>query len=192
MELTGEAEQVGHKIIAVIKDMRAKDRCALTSDSVKYVLSNTCNNLGNLALADGTKEGAKKAVGYYEKFRDMCKLSANPNENGLPIAESSLAHAKSICDQGSLKEKLKKYKKCYYQIVKEKGEETLDSIALGLTFAIILQKTHHGIEKERSVTKLAAIQITRPLKRRKSCSKLSKSGTFWSKLGFQVRTILFL
>lgn len=155
--LADEAKQVAHKILAMIEDMRTKDRYALTSDSVQYVLGNTYNNLGNLALADGTKEGAKKAVGYYEKFRDVCKLSANPNENGLPVAESSLAHAKSICDQGSVKEELKKYKKCYYQNVKERGEEALDSIALGLTFAIVLQKAHHGIEKERLVTKLAAI-----------------------------------
>ena len=148
-----EANQIASKLLSMIDQMKEKDHSLpnyfLKFESIAY------NNFGRLAFEEGTTEGAKAAVGYFEKCRDIC--DAIGVSQCIIIAEANIAQANSMFEGRSKEndeEKLKKYQKMYEQHVKQYGEDSHLSIATGLNLARALSNTH-WVAAERLLTKMA-------------------------------------
>ena len=115
------------------------------------------NGLGCIALDEGTEEGVKTAVVYFEKYREISK--AIGFGGATAAAESNIAVTKSKYGGGSkvsTEEYLENRRKYYKQFVATFGERDQATIKTGLNLAIVLHNADHGMEAERALSKLAA------------------------------------
>ena len=81
---------------------------------------------GRIALAEGTKESARRAVVHFEKYLKVNE--ANCFAGGVSTAKSNIALAKSKYDSGNNDELLKASQELYELRIAEDGEEHGDTI----------------------------------------------------------------
>ena len=124
---------------------------------VQYIEPRVYNCLGRVALEEGTKEGAQKALAHFEKYRDLCSESGLIDEN--PVAEHNISIAKDKCGQVSMciKKKLEQSQKLYNVLVVKEGEGTINTLICGKNLARDLYMAHRNREAERLLEKLAEI-----------------------------------
>eukprot|EP00581_Thalassiosira_minuscula_P002542 CAMPEP_0183741384 /NCGR_PEP_ID=MMETSP0737-20130205/61999_1 /TAXON_ID=385413 /ORGANISM="Thalassiosira miniscula, Strain CCMP1093" /LENGTH=274 /DNA_ID=CAMNT_0025976701 /DNA_START=87 /DNA_END=908 /DNA_ORIENTATION=+ len=87
-----EAKQIAKRILSMVEPMKAVDSLEMKKNVVRIEV-HVYSCLGFIFLKEGTKEGAKTAMGYYEKCRDLTKsvgfAAASKNaERSLTIAKS--------------------------------------------------------------------------------------------------------
>ena len=85
-----EAEEIASQIISMVDQIKAEDTsppALLQTEAIAY------NSLGHIAFKDGTKEGMKMAVSYFEKCRHLSN-SIDDAESAV-IAEANLSNAKA-------------------------------------------------------------------------------------------------
>ena len=180
-----EAIQIANKILSVVGQMKTADPSLPTS--IQYLEANAYNNLGAIALNEGTKEGAKAAIGYYENCRDIFKVLDNINVTGIVSSmESLIEQSKFMVTiyEGSgamnkeelLEKDLKGDLNCYKQVVADEFKKSLDelqevyekllklvggehiaTINAGVSLANGLKAANRGIEVEMLLTKLAVV-----------------------------------
>ena len=159
-----EAKQIANKILSMIEQMKKEHpflaKRALKMEAVAY------GSLGEIAHMEGTKEGARTAVGYFEKCRDI--NNSIDDSNGVLAAESNIALAKSEYEgsKANDEEQLEKSRALYELNVEQYGQEDACTIRNGIDLAIDLSNAKivgcipdakRMIEGERLLTKLAAI-----------------------------------
>ena len=154
---TEEAEQVANKIFSIIEQMKTSDPSL--PQPIQKVEASTYYCLGYIAFDEGTKEGAKSAMEYFEKSRVIYEEA--DYTRGVTFAESNLARAKSRYEGSSNENKeeeaLQRRQKLYMQHVKTRGQDHFETIKIGMNLAIDLKGVHRVIEAERLLTKLVAI-----------------------------------
>jgi len=109
---------------------------------------------GRIALAEGTKESARRAVVHFEKYLKVNE--ANGFAGGVSTAKSNIALAKSIYEGGNNDELLKASQELYELCIAEDGEEHGDTIHAGIDYAVNLRKANRGDEASELLTKLLA------------------------------------
>lgn len=146
------------KILSIIEEMKTADP-SLPGD-VQMIEGHAYNNLGQIAYREGTKESAKTAIEYFEKYREICEEA--DYAAGVTIAGSNLAKAKAKYEgrnSTSDMEIVEKYRKAYKQRIGSKGQEHTATLDAGAALAVALKNAHHGIEAERLLTKLVSISM---------------------------------
>ena len=152
-EQKDEARGIGNKILRLVDEMREKDSSLPLR--IIQIEAGAYNSLGGMSLMEGTEEGARTAVGYFEKCRAI-KDEMN-DTHGVAVAESNLALARSkYCGKDPLKE-LGISQKSYDQQVKNLGEGAIDTIRAGMNLSTSLKNANRFIQAERLLTKLAAV-----------------------------------
>ena len=154
------AKHVANKLLSIIRRIKREDFSRL--QEMQEMEAEVYNCLGGIAFEEGTKEGAKEAMEYYEKSRDMSRAAGWTE--GLLTAESNLLNTKFEYkenneeeDWGTLEEeKLKLSRKRFEHCVKEHGEEDMVTTEAGVNLAIDLYNSDHTIEAERLLTNLVA------------------------------------
>ena len=152
-----EVKDVSIKILSCIIAYTKAVNAAPTKD-LQAVEAKAYNNLGHIALVEGTKESAKTAMEYFEKYRDICEAAGWTT--GVTSSEYNIACAKAKYEGGSDKiteEILEKFQKAYKQSVEKFGQESSATIKSGIFLVTTLKKAFHRIEAERLLTKLVAI-----------------------------------
>jgi tetratricopeptide (TPR) repeat protein len=110
---------------------------------------------GRLAFAEGTEEGARRAVVHFEKYLKVCK--AIGNDDGIAAAKGNIALAKSKYEGGNnIEEVLKASQELYELRVAEYGEESGYTIRAGNDYAIALRQANRWEEARELLTKLLA------------------------------------
>lgn len=152
-----EAEQITNTILSIIGRMKT-DGSSLTK-YIQRIEADAYSSRGLFAKRDGTKEGAKASVAYFEKCRNLCEEIGETR--GVLTAEENLARAKSQYEGSSEglnnEEELELDRKLYEHDVKNYRQDELCTIRSGIDFALSLYNTDRSIESERLLTKLAAI-----------------------------------
>ena len=151
-----EAKEIANKILSTIERMGIEN--VSLPNYILQIEVIACNQLGRIALAERTKEGAKAAMGYFEKMLDICK--AIDFASGILAAEANLAATKSRLggENKVHEEEQLKYRRAFYDnFVKECGQEAINTIKAGIGLANDLNEASHSIEAERLLTKLSVI-----------------------------------
>lgn len=150
-----EANNISNKMFSIIEQIKITQDPFLVR--VKYIEPRVYNILGRIALEEGTKESAQKALAHFEKYRDLCSESGLIDEN--PVAEHNISIAKEKCGQVSMciKKKLEQSQKLYNVLVVKEGEGTINTLICGKNLAKDLYMAHRNREAERLLEKLAEI-----------------------------------
>jgi len=109
---------------------------------------------GRIAFEEGTEESARRAVVHFEK--DLKVREATGDTDGIVIAKTNIALAKSYYEVGTNEEVLKACQEVYELRVVELGEKHADTIHSGKSYAIDLQKADREEEARELLTKLLA------------------------------------
>jgi hypothetical protein len=111
---------------------------------------------GRIALADGTKESARRAVVHFEIQLEVNK--AIGFARGIATAKSNIAIAKSMYERsGNNDEELLRASQEMYELrIAELGEENEYTIEAGKNYAIYLWKANRRDEARELLTKLLA------------------------------------
>ena len=110
---------------------------------------------GLLALDEGTKESARRAVAQFNKTMEVCE--AINNEMGIAIAKNNIDIAKSRYEGGRNNEKRLKLSEDLYKVrVADLGEEHEYTINAGIGYAVSLHVVNRGGEARELLTKLLA------------------------------------
>jgi hypothetical protein len=113
------------------------------------------NTHGRIALADGTKESARRAVAHFEKYLEV--IEATGFARGVAHAKANLATAKSKYEGGNNNEELLKASQEVYELrIAELGEEHEYTIRAGKDYAINLRNSNRGDEARDLLSKLLA------------------------------------
>jgi hypothetical protein len=111
---------------------------------------------GRIAFAEGTKEGARRAVAHFENQLEVNE--AIGDAEGIAIAKRNIAVAKSKYKGGNNNEEILKTSLEFYKLrVAEYGEEHEYTILAGKNYAIELHKANRGDEARDLLTKLLAM-----------------------------------
>lgn len=149
-----EAKKIGNEILSIIDQMKKE---TTLSNAVVQIQIDAYSSLGIVAFNQGTRDGAKEAIGYFEISRDISKEAGYAE--GVMIAESNIGNARYKYE-GSIdvnKEKIEKFRALYEQSVSRRGQEDVRTIRTGVNLALQLRQGRHCIEAERLLAKLAAI-----------------------------------
>jgi hypothetical protein len=110
---------------------------------------------GQIALAEGTKESARRAVTHFEKSLQV--FEAIGAANGIACVKDSIAVAKSMYKGGNNNEEVLKASQELYELrIAELGEEHYYTIDAGKTYAQRLQKANRREEARELLMKLLA------------------------------------
>ena len=109
---------------------------------------------GRIALAEGTKESARRAVVHFEKYLKVNE--ANCFAGGVSTAKSNIALAKSKYDSCNNDELLKASQELYELRVAQSGENNGYTIDAGKIYALRLRNANRGEEARELLTKLLA------------------------------------
>ena len=112
---------------------------------------------GNIALDEGTEEGARRAVVHFENQLEVHK--AIGNAEGIATAKGNIAIAKSIYEGGNNNEEvlLKASQELYKMRVAKHGEGSILAIDSGVIYAAHLQNANREEEARELLTKLLAM-----------------------------------
>eukprot|EP00571_Detonula_confervacea_P002336 CAMPEP_0172332054 /NCGR_PEP_ID=MMETSP1058-20130122/62241_1 /TAXON_ID=83371 /ORGANISM="Detonula confervacea, Strain CCMP 353" /LENGTH=468 /DNA_ID=CAMNT_0013049331 /DNA_START=1091 /DNA_END=2497 /DNA_ORIENTATION=- len=149
-----DEKPIAYNIISVI----VKSPMLSKSKRVLFIQALAYNGLGRIAAGEMTDGGAKLAVAYFEKARDLSK--AIEFAGGVTLAEHNIACVKSRYEGNnsvSREDMLVKSQVLYKQAVELSGQEAIATITAGLNLAVALKASDHGIEAERLLIKLAAM-----------------------------------
>jgi hypothetical protein len=113
-----------------------------------------CNDLGHIALNEGTEESARRAVVHFENAREV--YEAIGDADNIVAVKASIAIAKSKYNDGNTEEVLKASKEEYEFRVSDYGDEDEHTIRAGKTYAVALQNANRGDEARELLTKLLA------------------------------------
>jgi len=110
---------------------------------------------GRIALIEGTKESARRAVTHFEKCLEVSESIGD--DEGIIIAKQNIAIAKSKYEGGMNSEEFLKASEELYKVrVAELGEESERTIHAGRNYAICLQKANRCDEARELLIKLLA------------------------------------
>ena len=113
------------------------------------------NVQGRIAISEGTKESARRAVTHFEKALERNK--AIGYADGIVNEKRNIALAKSKYKGGNNNEELMKASQELYELrIAELGEEHYYTINAGKLYVIDLQKANRGDEARELLTKLLA------------------------------------
>jgi hypothetical protein len=107
---------------------------------------------GRIALIEGTKESARRAVTHFEKCLEVSEEVGYAG--GIAVGKGSIAIAKSKYEGGSNEEALKACQELYELRVAELGEEDYLTICDGKNYAGELQRANRRDEATEFLTKL--------------------------------------
>lgn len=111
----------------------------------------------NIAMEWGTKEGAKKALTYYDKYVDICKeLDYGA---GINIAKLNIAVATSFIEDRNITslERLDHYRENYKFHANQLGQENVATLDSGLSLGIALQNAKKEVDAQKLLSKLGTI-----------------------------------
>ena len=114
--------------------------------------ANAYNAHGRLALDEGTKESARRAVTHFEKCLEVSEEVGYAG--GIAVGKGSIAIAKSKYEGGSNEEALKACQELYELRVAELGEGDYLTICDGKNYAGELQRANRRDEATELLTKL--------------------------------------
>ena len=110
---------------------------------------------GLLALDEGTKESARRAVAQFNESMEVCK--AINDEMGIAVAKNNIYIAKSRYEGGRNNEERLKLSEDLYKVrVADLGEEHEYTINVGIGYAVSLRVVNRGGEARELLTKLLA------------------------------------
>jgi hypothetical protein len=112
------------------------------------------NTHGRIALAEGTKESARRAVVHFEKYLKVNEV--NSFAGGVSTAKINIAIAKSKYEGGNNEELVKASRELYEWRIANLGEEHEYTIIAGKIYAIDLRKANCKTETRELLTKLLA------------------------------------
>jgi hypothetical protein len=111
---------------------------------------------GRIALSEGSEESARRAVAHFENQLEV--FEAIGFADGIALAKSNIALAKSKYEGGNNSEELLKASQELYELrVTEFGEENDYTIIAGKIYANDLRKARRGDEARELLTKLLAM-----------------------------------
>jgi hypothetical protein len=139
--------------------------------------ANAYNAHGRIALQEGTKESARRAVTHFENALEVHETIGHVE--GIAIAKSIIAVAKSKYEGGNIEEVLEASQELYELRVSKYGEEDGDTIDAGIMFADKLQDANRGGEARELLAKLLATS-KRVLGSHHNTTKEIKSTLKWS------------
>mmetsp|Transcript_8328 Transcript_8328/g.15089 ORF Transcript_8328/g.15089 Transcript_8328/m.15089 type:complete len:429 (-) Transcript_8328:143-1429(-) len=152
-----EGAQIATEVISIVEQMRTESSYSLTR-AILYFEIAAYESLALFAESEGTKESLKDAVEFHTRCRDIYVHIGIPTD--IAHAEACITQAKSKYngDEGWTKDDVLKDCQDYYkESVEEGGEESCVAMISTFRLADALRASHHGIEAERLITKLAAI-----------------------------------
>ena len=115
--------------------------------------ANAYSTQGKIALDEGTKESAKRAVAHFEKQLKVHESIGDAD--GVARVTYNIAHAKSKCGGGNSEEGgLKTLQELYELRIAEYGKEHAITIEAGKSYALELQKANRKGEAIELLTKL--------------------------------------
>ena len=145
-----EAGVTANVLISLIDRMNGDAQVSLLYSEFKAA---AYNDLGRIALYEGTEESARRAVVHFEKYLKVSE--AIGNDEGVASAKSNIALAKSKYEDGNNNEDLLKTSQDTYELrVADYGEGNILTIDSGAIYAVNLQKANHGDEARELLTKL--------------------------------------
>jgi len=116
--------------------------------------ANVYATLGNIALAEGTEESARRAVAHFDNQLKVNEVTGDVD--GIACSKSNIEMAKTRFEGGrKYEESLKRYQELYALRVSEKGERNEYTIIAGINYAILLQRSK-GAEASELLMKLLA------------------------------------
>jgi len=148
-----EAGVTADVILSLIDRMR-KDSPRV---SMRYseIEANAHSVHGSIALDEGTEESAKRAVVHFEN--DLKVSESIGDDDGIATAKADIAYAKSLYEGGNNNEELLQASQKLYELrVVELGEQHVDTIDAGRSYAINLHNPNRGDEARELLTKLLA------------------------------------
>jgi hypothetical protein len=102
--------------------------------------ANVYATLGNIALAEGTEESARRAVAHFENQPKVNEVTGNVD--GIACSKSNIEMAKTRFEgDRKYEESLKRYQELYALRVSESGERNEYTIIAGINYAILLQRS---------------------------------------------------
>ena len=151
-----EATELADKKLTLIEKMKAGYSEALPQPLLKFE-ADVYMDLGNIAMEWGTKEGAKKALTYYDKYVEMCKeLDYGA---GISIAKLNIAVATSFIEDRNITslERLEHYRENYKFHANQLGQENVATLDSGLSLGIALQNAKKEVDAQKLLSKLGTI-----------------------------------
>jgi hypothetical protein len=110
---------------------------------------------GQIALFEGAEESFRSAVVHFEKDLKVCE--AIGDDEGIAVAKSNIALAKSMYEGGNNSEELMEASQDLYELrIAEFGEEHYYTIDAGKSYALHLQKANRREEARELLMKLLA------------------------------------
>jgi hypothetical protein len=110
------------------------------------------NTHGRIALADGTKESAMRAVVHFEKYLKVCEAIGDAGRGAA--AKANIAIAKSKYEGGNNNEMLNASREVYELHVAKYGDEHENTIMSGRKYALRLRKANRREEARELLMKL--------------------------------------
>jgi hypothetical protein len=148
-----EAGVTANVILSLIDRMRTE--VSPLQIRYSYMEADTYNIHGRIALFEGTEESARRAVAQFEKLLEVSE--AIGNDEGIAVAKSNIAYARSKYESGSNNEEVLKASRELYELrIAEDGEEHEYTINAGKIYAIDLQKANRQEEARELLMKLQA------------------------------------
>ena len=140
-----EAKEVAAKILELIEDVKTDEPPPKKKvvKRLKKMEALVYQQLGGIALEEGTKASAKVAMLYFGKYRDIS--SEIGNTDGIMMAERNINIARSQSNVDRSHEMFEK---------KMDSREDLEAIGDGVRLAVELKKTRRSIEAERLLKEL--------------------------------------
>jgi hypothetical protein len=147
-----EAEVTANVLISLIDRMKGE----VSPLPMRYIQFEAFAHVvhGQIALDEGTEESARRAEAYFKKSIKVCE--AISEDQGIVVAKTNIADAKSKYESGNNEELTKAYQELYELFVAEHGDEHYDTIDMGKTYAVQLQKANRGGEARELLMKLLA------------------------------------
>jgi hypothetical protein len=149
-----EAGVTANVMLSLIDRMKA-DALSPLPERHSLIESTAYHTHGQIALNEGTEEGARRAVVHFEKALEIYK--AIGCDRGIACATANIAIAKSKYEGGNNNEELMKASQELYELrIAELGEEHGDTIRAGKHYAGELQKANRREEAKELLMKLLA------------------------------------
>lgn len=143
-----EVKEVAIKIFSMIDLMKAEN-----TSPTNYILqieAHAYNQLGHIALREGTTDGVRRAMGYFEKGRDI--FNSIDDAEQAADAERNLALAMSEYEGQHTSEA-----RILFTKLAAVRQENMATVYEGVNLGIELKDAHCGIEAERLLSKLVAV-----------------------------------
>jgi hypothetical protein len=147
-----EVEVTANVLLSLIDRMKG-DTFSPLPRHYSHFEAEAYNVHGHIALAEGTKEGARKSVNHFEK--SLQAFEAIGDDDGIVNEKRNIALAKSKYEVGNNNEEVLKASQELYELrIAEDGDEHYYTIDAGIDYAINLRKANRRDEASELLTKL--------------------------------------